>query len=156
MNPRPIQDDGLLHGVVVACRDPRDSARLLCIRRSAHVAAPLQICFPGGAVERGESYEQAAIREMAEELGAAIVEPRQVWQWRSSERNLLLRGFIALLETAPEHLAPDPQEVAEVHWLTGAEAASHADAMATNRDFVRAIEAYERQTGSAAGGSATC
>lgn len=136
---RPIQEDGLLHGVVVACQHPLDPSLYLCIRRSQHVAAPLQVCFPGGGVEVGEDYEAAAIREMREELAAEIDQLLRVWQWRSPDRNLLLFGYRARLVTPPEQLVPDPQEVAEVFWLTDEQASTHAQAMATNRDFVEAI-----------------
>lgn len=141
MTPRPIQEDGLLHGVVVACCHPHDPSRFLCIRRSAHVAAPLQICFPGGGVEIGEDYESAAAREMQEELGAKVDQLRRVWQWSCDQRRLLLYGYRARLLTEPDLLVPDPHEVAEVFWLTDEEAATHPQAMATNRDFVEAIRA---------------
>ena len=45
---------------------------LLFSRRSANLAAHSgQIAFPGGAVEDGESYAEAAVREAQEEVGIA-------------------------------------------------------------------------------------
>ena len=35
--------------------------------------------FPGGKVELGEAPEQAAVRELAEETGLALTQPRQVF-----------------------------------------------------------------------------
>lgn len=34
------------------------------------------ICFPGGHVEPGESFTQAAVREMQEETGLTVLDPR--------------------------------------------------------------------------------
>ena len=69
-NPRPIQPDGRLHGVIVAVR--REDGRLLMIRRAWHLRAGGKVCFPGGAVELGEPPELAAVREMHEELGIDV------------------------------------------------------------------------------------
>jgi 8-oxo-dGTP pyrophosphatase MutT (NUDIX family) len=45
---------------------------ILFLRRSANLAAHSgQIAFPGGAVEDGESYAEAAVREAQEEVGIA-------------------------------------------------------------------------------------
>jgi len=137
---RPVQSDGKVHGVVIACGrrpDQPQDGRWLCIRRSATVAAPLKVCFPGGAIEPGESQLSAVIREMAEELGADIRPIKNIWRWEHPEGKLILWGWIA--ELLSKNLRPDPAEVAEVLWLTGPEAAAHPDAMASNQSFVAAL-----------------
>jgi 8-oxo-dGTP pyrophosphatase MutT (NUDIX family) len=134
--PRPRQPDGRVHGVVVACQRP--DGRWLCIRRSATVAAPLKVCFPGGAMEVNESQENAVIREMHEELGSTVRPRRRVWKWDSPTSELTLWGWTA--DYPDGELRPDPDEVAEVLWLTGEEVIGHADAMATNEDFVKSLE----------------
>jgi 8-oxo-dGTP pyrophosphatase MutT (NUDIX family) len=49
-----------------------DGWSILFLRRSANLAAHSgQIAFPGGAVEAGESYADAAVREAQEEVGIA-------------------------------------------------------------------------------------
>jgi len=140
-HPRPIQPDGRLHGVVIACRRP--DGRWLCIRRSAHVAAPLKICFPGGAIEIGESQPSAVVREMKEEIGLDVKPIANVWRWDQPridqpEGTLTLWGWTA--EMLSTELNPDPNEVAEVLWLTGREVAEHPDALPSNRNFVAAVE----------------
>lgn len=133
---RPLQPDGRLHGIIVACR--RVDGRLLCIRRSARVAAPMKVCFPGGAIEVGETQEAAAVREMKEELGVDVRPVSNVWHWEAPDRNLTLWGWTA--ELLSETIRPEPAEVAEVLWLTDEEAVAHVDAMATNKDFVASLE----------------
>ena len=73
-----IQPEVRTEGVVVACRRP--DGRWLLIRRSATVRRPLRVCFPGGWIEAGESQAEAVVREMREELDAAVVPVRCVWQ----------------------------------------------------------------------------
>ncbi len=120
--------------MIVACR--RADGRWLCIRRSDRVAAPLRVCFPGGAVEQGESQPSAVVREMREELGVTVEPIRRVWHW-DSPGDLTLWGWTA---TCPQgELRPEAFEVAEVLWLDAAEIVEHRDAMPSNRDFVAAL-----------------
>jgi (d)CTP diphosphatase len=133
---RPRQKDGRVHGVVVACR--RADGKWLCIRRSATVSAPLKVCFPGGAVEAGESQEAAVVREMREEIGIGVKPGKCVWRWDSPTTALTLWGWTAAYDGTV--LKPDPAEVAELLWLTGEEVAEHPDAMPTNREFVAALQ----------------
>ncbi len=121
--------------MVVACRD--EIGRWLCIRRSATVAAPLKVCFPGGGIEAGESQQSAVIREMREELGVDVKPLRCVWRWESPATELTLWGWTA--ECSSPQIRPDPAEVAEVLWLTSDQVIGHPDAMPTNRSFVLAL-----------------
>ena len=124
--------------MVVACR--REDGRWLCIRRSATVAAPLKVCFPGGAVEVGESQESALVREMREELGIEVAPISCLWRWDSPSTPLTLWGWIA--DHQQKEPRPDPAEVAEILWLSGAEIAAHPDAMPTNASFVAALSKH--------------
>ena len=56
---------------VVAAVIERDRRLLLC-QRAAHKRHGSLWEFPGGKVETGESYFQAAARELAEELGVVV------------------------------------------------------------------------------------
>jgi len=110
------------------------------VRRSATVAAaPLRVCFPGGAVEVGESQESAVVREMREELSLDVRPVRQVWRWDSPDAPLTLFGWIADAD-APV-AAPDPAEIAEVLWLTPEEGAGHPDGLPTNAGFLECLVA---------------
>ncbi|MFJ6405774.1 NUDIX hydrolase [Streptomyces hydrogenans] len=109
--------EGWLHRIgVVVCRDGQ--GRYLVHRRAEHLSR-----FPGhyelavgGAVGVGESYEEAAARELTEEMGVrATVCLRFTFLNRSGLSPHWLAVCDALL---PEAVAPDPQEVAWHGWLT--------------------------------------
>jgi 8-oxo-dGTP diphosphatase len=131
---RPAQQDGRVHGVVVAIR--RADGKLLMVRRSATVSVALKVCFPGGAVEAGESQRDAVVREMREELGIEVRPIECVWRWESPEMPLTLWGWTA--EIVSGDVRPDPAEIAEVLWLSADEGCDHCDGLPTNRQFIAA------------------
>jgi len=131
------QTDGLVHGAIVGCRDWQ--GRWLLIRRAAHVAlAPMKVCFPGGAVEVQEDHAAAAAREFREELGVDVRIVQLIWRYTFDDRPLTLWGYLGELSDQP--LAPDPDEVAEVLWLTAEQAAAHPDGLPRTADFIAALE----------------
>jgi len=80
---------------VVAALILRDGRLLVCQRREDG-AFPLQWEFPGGKLEKGESYGDALRRELMEELGIEVREFRQVYQDEhvySGEFKVRLRFF---------------------------------------------------------------
>ena len=136
MHPRPIQPDGRLHGVVVAIA--REDGRFLCVRRSRHVRAPRKVCFPGGAIEIGESQQSAVKREMKEELGIDVEPVAQCWKWDSPDSPLTLWGWTA--SWISSQIQPEASEIEEVLWLSGQEVSDHVDALGTNREFVKCLK----------------
>ena len=139
---RPTQEDGRVHGVIIGCQ--REDGRWLLIRRSDNVAAPGKICFPGGAVEVGENRDEAAVREMREELGVAVSITGPIWRHSFDDRPLTLHGYLGTLLS--EELAPDPHEVAQALWLSEEEAKSHPDAMPMTDAFIKVLaETVARQ-----------
>lgn len=133
-----VQSDGRVHGVIFGCR--RADGRYLMVRRSRHVAIlPLKVCFPGGGVMLGEALPDACAREAREELGVAITPVKAVWRHEFPDRPMSLTGFLADLHPGP--IRPDPLEIAEVLWLSRAEALAHPDGLPTNRGFIDALEA---------------
>ncbi|MFB7032244.1 MULTISPECIES: NUDIX domain-containing protein [unclassified Streptomyces] len=108
---------GWLHRIAVTvCRDRE--GRILVQRRSGHVAR-----FPGhyeaasgGAVAAGESYEEAASRELAEELGVrAPVRFIAKFLNRGGLSPHWLAVHEAVLFDDPD---PDPNEVTWHGWLS--------------------------------------
>lgn len=111
--------------------------RLLAIRRSAFVAAPGMVCFPGGGVEADESEPEALIREICEELNVCIMPQRRIWSSITSW-NVQLSWWTAEM---PQHECPrpNPSEVADVYWQTLEELESHKDLLSSNRKFLEFV-----------------
>jgi len=85
--------------------------------------------MPGGKVEPGESYEQAASRECAEEtgirhisVGPLVWHRRHVAQWRGRWYDWRERYFAARtddIQTTPRHMeGPELEEYREHRWWT--------------------------------------
>ena len=85
----------------------------------------------GGVVAAGESYEMAARRELAEELGIEVAEFRHLGEGRFVDESVALigRGYLAV------HDGPftfTDGEIAEVRWVT----ADQLDELMTAERFV--------------------
>jgi len=81
---------------------------------------------PGGGIDVGETAEQAAIRELQEETGIAILSARLVWL---RERELLKKGELTLYKEkyffaqvagspTPIHTANDSEGITDCQWLS--------------------------------------
>ena len=113
--------------------------RLLIIRRSLTVPAPGNLCLPGGGIESGESEPEALVREMQEELTIDVKPIRLCWRsvtpWGTN-----LAWWLAHLDPRVTPVA-NPEEVAEVHWMTKDEIRTARDMLPSLPTFV---EAWER------------
>ncbi|WP_181387560.1 NUDIX domain-containing protein [Streptomyces sp. Act143] len=112
--------EGWLHRIgVVVCRDGQ--GRFLVHRRAEQLSR-----FPGlyelgvgGAAGVGESYEQAAAREVREELGTMVA---VCLRFTFLNRAGLSPHWLGVCDAVlPEIVAPDPGEVAWHGWLTESE-----------------------------------
>ena len=123
--------------VAIIVRD----GRMLVIRRSRHVIAPLVYCFPGGGIENGETEEAAVIREVREEVGVAIEPRRRLWECVTAWK-VHLAWWLADMDPAavPQ---PDPREVESVHWFTLDEMAAQSELLDSNREFLDLIASGE-------------
>jgi 8-oxo-dGTP diphosphatase len=117
-----------------------DAGRLLVIRRSQLVVAPGAFCFPGGAIESGETETEALIREMQEELGVGIQPLRPIWQ-SVTPWNVHLAWWLAEPQTADCVWQPNTSEVESFHWLTPAEIRDLPGLLESNHQFLRALAA---------------
>jgi ADP-ribose pyrophosphatase YjhB (NUDIX family) len=112
--------------------------QFLVIRRSQHVRAPGMHCFPGGAIEAGESEQEAIRREMLEEL-ALEARPLQLL-WRSvTAWGVELAWWLTEIVAAAKPVA-NPLEVESFHWLSAAEIRGLAELLASNVEFLDAWE----------------
>jgi len=112
--------------------------RMLVIRRSRHVIAPLCYCFPGGGIEDGETEEAAVVREVYEEIGIRIRPLRRLWQCVTAWK-VDLAWWLADIHGA-DVAVPNPLEVESVHWFTPREMASLSELLDSNREFLDLIE----------------
>jgi 8-oxo-dGTP diphosphatase len=112
--------------------------RLLIIRRSLIVAAPGKLCLPGGGIEIGESESEALVREMQEELTIDVKPIRLCWRsvtpWGTN-----LAWWLAHLDHDVTPIA-NPDEVAEVHWMTRDEIRTARDMLPSLPIFIDAWE----------------
>jgi len=117
-----------------------EQGRLLVIRRAQAVAAPGMLCFPGGAIEPGETEPQALLRELREELGIGVRPLRRLWQ-STTRSGVVLAWWLAERDGPP--FVPNPQEVASVYWFTLEELARQEDLLESNRQFLAAVASGE-------------
>jgi len=112
----------------------RREERLLVIRRSQHVVAPGALCFPGGAIEAGETEESALIRELQEELNVEVRPQRRIWQSVTPWQVAISwwQAELAVVGTP----VPNPAEVASVHWMTLDELRGSAELLESNHAFL--------------------
>jgi 8-oxo-dGTP pyrophosphatase MutT (NUDIX family) len=124
---------GLRRGVVgVAARE----GRLLVIRRSEFVEAPGAYCFPGGAIEPGETQEDALRREFHEELAVEANPIRPLWRGVTSWNVELVWWLVALRPDAVP--TPHAREVASFAWLTPEEIRDLPRLLESNLQFLDA------------------
>ena len=124
-------------GVVGVILD--DQSRWLVIRRSEAVRAPGWYCFPGGAIEAGESQTEALIREMDEEIGARVRPIQSLYQSVTSWGVHLTWWHAELLQPS-DSLVANPAEVAEIQWLPPREIGGLDRLLESNHEFLAAWE----------------
>ncbi|MEU9187733.1 NUDIX domain-containing protein [Streptomyces sp. NPDC048484] len=111
---------GWLHRVAtVVCRDT--DGRILVHRRpeSASRFAGQYSWLLGGAVEAGESYADAAVRELSEELGTRAT---LRFAFKYFCRGAISPYWMAVHEAVPAgDFTPDPTEIAWYDWLPEAD-----------------------------------
>ncbi len=124
----------MVQGIVVVVER---AGRYLVVRRSEHVVAPGAWCFVGGAIEPGETQEQAVVREFREEVGGRVRPLRRVWEYvRNDPGAPSLRLFWWLVELLDDDLHANPAEVAELRWCTPGEMLALPNLLESNRQFV--------------------
>ncbi|MFI0900522.1 NUDIX hydrolase [Streptomyces sp. NPDC020983] len=80
--------------------------------------------FPGGAVEEGETPEQAAVREVAEEVGLTVVAEKVLGD-RVHPKTGRAMVYTACTVEGGELAVLDEDEIAEVAWVRHDEIPAH-------------------------------
>lgn len=119
-----------------------DGPRLLVVRRAESVRSPGAWCFPGGALEAGETSREAVRRELREEL-SVTVEPRApLGRVRVPGHRWVLAAWD--VRVVAGDVQPDPGEVQDVRWLTPAEILDLQGGLPSN---ARVLELWQRRRG---------
>ncbi|MFD4180004.1 NUDIX domain-containing protein [Rhodococcus sp. NPDC058514] len=125
-----VYAEGLWHASAGVLLRSVDGSRIYVHRRSPAKAvfAGMHDCLAGGVVDPGESPEQTAVRELAEELGVTGVElsaiARVAWDgsWDGKPLRCHLFAFEARYEGAIRHQA---SEIVDGWWWTEAQLRAH-------------------------------
>jgi len=101
----------------------------------------LKFCFPGGAIEAGETDEAALVRELQEELGVQVTPRREIW-CSVTPWNVELCWWLVELPTGCVP-TPNPAEVEAIYWLRADEMLALSDLLESNRAFFAAVACGE-------------
>ncbi|MFD7185518.1 NUDIX hydrolase [Streptomyces sp. NPDC059904] len=100
-----------------------DAGKVLMAKRR-EAEGEISWVFPGGAIEDGESPEQAAVREVDEETGLKV-EAVKVLGDRVHPKSKVPMHYVAVRLVGGEATVADDEELDAVAWITHAEIADH-------------------------------
>ena len=106
--------------VKVICED--EQGRVLVSRQYVHPPRRVVHEFPGGVIERGETPEQTALRELEEEAGLRAGEIAQIGAFLSNNRRAATRCTLFVARNLEQRTAtPDHEEIFAHAWYHAAE-----------------------------------
>jgi 8-oxo-dGTP diphosphatase len=110
--------DGMYHLCVEVWTINRNSEVLLTQRNKDKTTFPLYWEATGGAVQNNETSKDAAIRELQEEVGLAVVNDRLYYLGDFRGDNWFMDSFVYLLPGDPHPaISLQPEEVSAAKWL---------------------------------------
>jgi 8-oxo-dGTP pyrophosphatase MutT (NUDIX family) len=142
--------EGLFHIVASVCV-VRGDGLVLLTRRAAEKDWALSWEFPAGSALTGETSEQAAVRELAEEAGVRVDASDLQLVGRMTERTALFDLYVAHVSGDPA-LALDPAEVCDSAWVPLAEALRRGAAGEMAGPWTPRLERFEARLTALVGG----
>jgi 8-oxo-dGTP diphosphatase len=94
-----------------------NGGKILLAQRPAHKHLGLLWEFPGGKVERGESPEDALIREIKEELGCDITIGRALSRFQHDYGSVVIEMYPFVCALTPNSLPAHPHEHKALAWV---------------------------------------
>lgn len=103
--------------------DWRNAAALILTRRANHLRShPGQWALPGGRIDAGETAEQAALRELSEEVGLQLDASAVLGRLDDfATRSGFVITPVVVWAGAARDIRPNPDEVASIHRIPVAE-----------------------------------
>ncbi len=101
------------HAVAVVIKK---NGRFLLIKRAKKGEAEDFWCPITGAVEDGETQEQAVVREASEEMGIRVEPIKKIWECLTHDGDYRLHWW--QVDLMDEHITQNPEEVKEYTWAT--------------------------------------
>lgn len=129
---REAQEKGLWHRIVKILLRDQDGNVLLQHRGEAVLSPGKWDFSTAGHVDQGEDYLDAALRELAEEIGVVDITLHKIDSSKyekTDEDGLIFRRFAVTYVGQIDHnyaFKLDPEEVAEIKWFTFDEAKTFA------------------------------
>lgn len=109
----------IIHHVVHFTLADKNAGKILLTKRSSNLKVfPGVICFPGEHIPSGETYEQATIRGVEEELGLAINQAFELDShlFRFPKESEFTRLYYAFWDGEP--IQYDEREIEKIWWVT--------------------------------------
>jgi 8-oxo-dGTP diphosphatase len=120
---------------VVAAVIERFDRRILIGQRRRGDTSPLKWEFPGGKVRSGETFEQALVRELREELGVTLTKSVEIasvrHQYANTPEELEIHFFAAQFAEADV----SPHVFEQIAWVLPRELSSY-EFLAANRELI--------------------
>lgn len=91
--------------------------KFLLIKRAKKGEAEDYWCPITGAIENGESQEQAVVREASEEMGLVVIPIKKVWECYTEDKEYLLHWWSAELTDTKIAIRMNPDEVKDYQWV---------------------------------------
>ena len=146
LSARPIGDEGLVPWCE-GCSRPWFDAFSTCIITAVmngkgevllqrETRRPEREVLVAGYIKPGETAEEAARREIAEETGLIATALRYMGSWPHMEGNMLMLGFAATADGEPN---PDSSEILSDRWATMEDAVQSLRAGSIAQQVVMAI-----------------